>query len=53
MSPQARPAPQRIYREATKETLIVLWEADGIAEGRFDLYCPSCWKPWSDMDIYS
>ena len=25
--PRERPAPQRIYREATKEALIVLWEA--------------------------
>ena len=27
MPPRERPAPQRIYREATKEALIVLWEA--------------------------
>jgi len=55
MPPRDRPAPQRIYREAAKEALIVLWEAaDRICGKRLkNLCCRSCWKLWSDMGIYN
>ena len=47
-------AVRRVYQEAVKEALIVLWEAsDRICGKRLKMLC-RCWrKPWSDTGICS
>jgi hypothetical protein len=45
---------RRVYEDAAKEALIVLWEAaDRICGKRLKACCHSCCRPWSGMDICS
>ena len=43
---------RRIYDEAVREAVIVVWEAaDRICGKRLKRRCPTWWTPWSGMGI--
>ena len=43
---------RRIYDEAVREAVIVVWEAsDRICGKRLRRRCPTSWTPWSGMGI--
>ena len=44
---------QRIYDEAVREAVIMIWEAaDRICGKRLKAACPTWWSPWSDTAIW-